>query len=291
MPKAAAVPQRPEEVPPAQSLFTGKSAGTAVLRDSEPAGFQANWFQTSRTKIGSFLDIEVTPEEDEENQAEEETVPVKPEIPEDTVTAMMDEPPEETEIKSEIGAKFIGEAFGTYIILQYGEDGLMLIDKHAAHERLIYEQLKKTKKGGEAQVLLEPVTVTLEKNEYSSVLSSLPLLAEAGFEVEDFGPGLILVRTTPLFLEQTDVAASIMEIAGYLSDNITEVTTDHLDWLYHNIACRAAIKGGDHSSREELIELAKLLEENPEIRYCPHGRPIYILLTRQELEKQFGRLV
>ncbi|HBC26023.1 MAG TPA: DNA mismatch repair protein MutL, partial [Ruminococcaceae bacterium] len=77
--------------------------------------------------------------------------------------------------------------------------------------------------------------------------------------------------------------------AGYLASSRTDVTTEHLDWLYHNIACRAAIKARDESSPQELIALARRLEENPQIRYCPHGRPIFIVLTRHELEKDFGR--
>ncbi|HBN79808.1 MAG TPA: DNA mismatch repair endonuclease MutL [Ruminococcaceae bacterium] len=185
-------------------------------------------------------------------------------------------------------ARYIGEAFGTYMILQRGEE-LVLIDKHAAHERLLYEQLKEKSGTAFSQLLLQPVPVTLEKNEYSAVLSSLELCASAGFEIEDFGAGTVLVRSAPLSLEGSDVADAVMEIAGYLASSRTDVTTEHLDWLYHNIACRAAIKARDESSPQELIALARRLEENPQIRYCPHGRPIFIVLTRHELEKQFGR--
>ena len=185
-------------------------------------------------------------------------------------------------------ARYIGEAFGTYMILQRGEE-LVLIDKHAAHERLLYERLKEKSGTAFSQLLLQPVPVTLEKNEYSAVLSSLELCASAGFEIEDFGAGTVLVRSAPLSLEGSDVADAVMEIAGYLASSRTDVTTEHLDWLYHNIACRAAIKARDESSPQELIALARRLEENPQIRYCPHGRPIFIVLTRHELEKQFGR--
>lgn len=185
-------------------------------------------------------------------------------------------------------ARYIGEAFGTYVILQRGEE-LVLIDKHAAHERLLYEQLKEKSGTAFSQLLLQPVPVTLEKNEYSAVLSSLELCASAGFEIEDFGAGTVLVRSAPLSLEGSDVADAVMEIAGYLASSRTDVTTEHLDWLYHNIACRAAIKARDESSPQELIALARRLEENPQIRYCPHGRPIFIVLTRHELEKDFGR--
>lgn len=166
----------------------------------------------------------------------------------------------------------------------------MFIDKHAAHERLLYERLKAGKHGSEAQTLLEPVAVSLDKEEYTAVLAHEQELLQAGFEVSDFGSGMVLVRSAPLMLDGGDAAEAVMEIAGRLAGLKTEITTEHMDWVYHNIACRAAMKAGDHTTREELVSLAKELEQNPEVRYCPHGRPVYILLKRRELEKQFGRV-
>lgn len=192
-------------------------------------------------------------------------------------------------IVEDFSSRIIGEAFGTYIIVEYSEDRLMFIDKHAAHERLLYERLRAHRDGCEAQALLEPVTVNLDADEYSAVLSHEKELANAGFEVSDFGSGMVLVRSAPMLLDGRDAAAAVMEIAGYLADLKTEITTEHMDWVYHNVACRAAIKAGDHTSRRELISLAAELEQNPQVRYCPHGRPVYILLGRREIEKQFGR--
>lgn len=219
-------------------------------------------------------------------------LPVKPIEYEPIKAAPQPKPePEVYAPQADAGIKtaLIGEAFNTYIILENGKDELVFIDKHAAHERLIYEQLKEQGKSF-AQMLLEPVTVTLDKNEYAAVLDSLPLLSRAGFEMEDFGAGTVLVRSAPVFLEQADIAASVMEIAGYLVQNKKDITTEHLDWLYHNVACRAAIKAGDESRKEELIALAKRLYENPDVRYCPHGRPVFVVIKRRELEKQFGRV-
>ena len=187
-------------------------------------------------------------------------------------------------------ARFLGEAFGTYLILERGSDELVLIDKHAAHERLLYEKLKEQSGTAFSQLLLRPVPVTLDKNEYAAVLGAADICARAGFEIEDFGAGTVLVRSAPLSLAGSDIEGAVMEIAGYLASSKTDVTTEHLDWLYHNIACRAAIKAGDESTPEELIALARRLEENPQVRYCPHGRPIFIVLKRRELEKQFGRV-
>ena len=190
----------------------------------------------------------------------------------------------------EFHSRVIGEAFGTYLIVEYSQEELMFIDKHAAHERLLYERLKRENAGGEAQTLLEPVTVTLDKEEYSAVLSHLEDFSKAGFEVEDFGAGTVLVRSAPLLLDGRDAAESVMEIAGYLASMKKRMTTEHLDWVYHNVACRAAMKAGDSITREEMISLAQELEENPDVRYCPHGRPVYILLRRRDVERQVGRV-
>lgn len=190
----------------------------------------------------------------------------------------------------EMHSHIIGEAFNTYIIAEYSGDALMFIDKHAAHERLLYERLRSSQEGRDAQNLLSPVTVVLEKNEYSALLSSASELRKAGFEIEDFGEGTVIVRTVPMLLSEGDIPGTVMEIAGYLSEQKHDITPEHLDWIYHNVACRAAVKGGDQMSREELVALAEELERNPSIRYCPHGRPVYILLKKKDIERQFGRV-
>lgn len=196
---------------------------------------------------------------------------------------------ERTEQPAEKTERLVGEAFGTYIILQRGEDELVFIDKHAAHERMLYERLRS--QGGEAvqQMLLQPVPVTLDKNEYAAVLEATETLSRAGFEIDDFGSGTVLVRSAPLILGGEDVADAVMEIAGYLLSAKTDITTEKLDWLYHNVACRAAVKAGDESSPQELAALAKRIEQE-DVRYCPHGRPVSFILKRKELEHQFGRI-
>jgi DNA mismatch repair protein MutL len=210
------------------------------------------------------------------------------------IPAAKEEPPQEIigskpQRPEEKPEKFVGEAFGTYIILQRGEDELVLIDKHAAHERMLYEQLKA--QGGQAvqQMLLSPVPVTLDKGEYTAVLEAEETLAEAGFEIDDFGSGTVLVRSAPLILGGEDVADAVMEMAGYLLSAKNDITTEKLDWLYHNVACRAAVKAGDESSPQELAALARRMEAE-DVRYCPHGRPVSFLLKKKDLERQFGRV-
>ncbi len=183
---------------------------------------------------------------------------------------------------------FVGEAFATYVLVQCGEE-LIIIDKHAAHERIIYEKLKASATVS-SQLLLEPVAVTLSKDEYAVIMENAEQIAAAGFELEEFGGSSVLVRAVPSVLTQEEVSALVTELAAGLAESRGKVQIDKLDWLYHNMACRAAVKGGDKSGKEDLIHLARRVALSDDIRYCPHGRPVAYKLTRKELEKQFGRL-
>lgn len=183
----------------------------------------------------------------------------------------------------------VGEAFKTYIMCEY-KGKLIVIDKHAAHERIIYEQLKRDSGERTAQLLLMPVTVTLSKEEYAAVIDNIELINSSGFEVEDFGSGCVIVRECPMELSADDVAAVIEEIAGRFVDKRQDVSFEKLDWIFHSVACRSAIKAGNFTSRLEMERFAKQLLSMPDIRYCPHGRPVMIEITQRELEKNFGRV-
>ncbi len=183
--------------------------------------------------------------------------------------------------------KFIGEAFSTYILVEI-ENKLMLVDKHALHERIIYEKLR-NEANTFSQMLLIPVTVTLQKDEYNAAVENLDLFSKASFEVEDFGNGTLLVRSCPQFLDSADVESSIAEMACYLSQNKLDIFTEKMDWIFHNVACRAAVKAGNKSKAPELEELVRQMLLNPTLKTCPHGRPVCIELTKNEIEKQFGR--
>lgn len=185
--------------------------------------------------------------------------------------------------------RLIGEAFMTYIICEYKKK-LIIIDKHAAHERIIYERLKKSEGERTGQILLSPVTVNLPKDEYAAVLDNLEIINSSGFEVEDFGGGSVLVRECPMELSFDDVPDIIAEIAGRFVEKRQDVMFEKLDWIFHSVACRSAIKAGNVTSRLEMEKFAKQLLSMPEIRYCPHGRPVLIEMTQRELEKNFGRI-
>lgn len=183
----------------------------------------------------------------------------------------------------------VGEAFKTYIICEY-KNKIIFIDKHAAHERIIYEKLQKESGERTPQLLLIPITVTLAKEEYSAVIDNIALINDAGFEVEDFGNGCVIVRECPMELSADDVEDVISEIAGRFVEKKQDVMFEKMDWIFHSVACRSAVKAGNFTSRLEMERFAKQLLSMPNIRYCPHGRPVLIEMTQRELEKNFGRV-
>ncbi|GHU80375.1 DNA mismatch repair protein MutL [Clostridia bacterium] len=185
--------------------------------------------------------------------------------------------------------RFIGEAFSTYIILESG-DSLILADKHAAHERILYERLVEGLAYGNRQVLLAPLSLTLSKDEYGAVTENADRMTEMGFLIEDFGGGTVLVREIPIELGENDITQIVGEIAGRLLAGNRNSTPETLDRLYYSIACKAAVRSGDKNSGAELKEIIRRLEQNPQITHCPHGRPVSVKMTRRELEKMFGRL-
>ena len=184
--------------------------------------------------------------------------------------------------------RIIGEAFKTYILVEL-EGKMLMVDKHAAHERILYDRLIANKEPVQSQMLLMPVTVSLSKEEYSAILEHTDLMKEAGFDVSDFGPGLVAVREVPVMLIKEDVTQLISEIAGRLLDK-SDPTPEKLNWMYKNIACRAAVKAGDDTPPAEQEKFIEYVLSHRDVRYCPHGRPILIEMTRPELEKTFGRI-
>ena len=183
--------------------------------------------------------------------------------------------------------RLIGEVFDTYILAQMG-DSIFVIDKHAAHERILYNQLCRDPHA-EAQQLLAPTAVSLSKEEATVLLEHRDDLAESGFELDDFGDGTVLVRAVPMMLSDREIPSMRQEIAGGFLSGKNSVYVERREWIYHSVACRAAIKAGDKSSRAEAEALARQVLEDDSIRYCPHGRPVCIEWTRQEWEKKFGR--
>ena len=183
--------------------------------------------------------------------------------------------------------RVVGEAFKTYIIIEI-DNALYLIDKHAAHERMNFEKLKKSAEIN-SQILLTPVTVKLSAEEYDKVTENLELYSKCGFLVEDFGNCTVIVRECPSILDSEKIEDLIVETAGKLLEGKTDITTEKEEWIFHSTSCRAAVKAGDYTSPYERELFVKKLLSMPDIRYCPHGRPVMIKLTKYDIEKQFGR--
>lgn len=278
----------------------------AIKRNSELENKKAE-FSKQRLEKAEQLILKAT--------QQEESLP-KQEITVDDLTAESTETPIETEVskeevkplkeisenktdnndaltelpKEQTKLRFLGEAFNTYIIVEKNDNEVLIIDKHAAHERIIYEKLKADSGSANVQYLLTPITVTLDKIDYDAAVSNLDMFAKCSFDVEDFGNGTLLVRSAPQYLAATEIADCIAEMSGYIASGKKDIYAEKMDWFYHNVSCRSAIKAGNKSTVQELMDIAWTLEKNPQIKYCPHGRSICIVMTKYEIEKQFGRL-
>ena len=185
------------------------------------------------------------------------------------------------------GARVIGECFQTYVIAE-DADGLILIDKHAAHERLLFNQLR-AKTEITQQELLTPVIVSLTGEEAAAVQSQIDDIRKAGFELDPFGENSFAVRSVPAYLDGEDVASVMEELAGKAMNNRSTVP-DRLDDLIHTVACKAAIKAGKSTSMTELQDLCDRVLADGDVRSCPHGRPTMVRLTKYELDKLFKRV-
>ncbi len=182
----------------------------------------------------------------------------------------------------------IGEVFDCYILVQRGEE-LVLIDKHAAHERILFDQLKAQKRSVMSQTLLMPVTLTPGEADAQLLLENVPTLEKLGFEIEPFGADSVVLRAVPADTDEAEAKPMLEEILETLRAGLKPDSESALDEILHTIACKAAIKAGRGSAMQELDALARRVLTG-EVRYCPHGRPVSIVLSKKELDKRFGRL-
>lgn len=229
------------------------------------------------------VDINIEYEEPEEiSTAESEDAPKERDIEKVVIT---DEKDNENFIPN---FKLIGEAFKTYLIVEI-ENELYFIDKHAAHERMNFERFK-AQATVETQMLLAPVVVNLTKDEFIAISENVELIKKCGFELEEFGESQIIVRAIPSLVDGDSVKDLMLEIAQKLLEHKTDILPDKIDWIYHSASCRGAVKAGDYTSRQEQEMFVKKLLSMPNIRFCPHGRPVFIKMSKYDIEKQFGRV-
>ena len=188
----------------------------------------------------------------------------------------------------EIPWRMVGELYRTYIIVEQGEDAF-LIDKHAAHERILFEKLKQNQESISSQALLAPIPCRLGPDSTAILLNNRDLLTGLGFEIDEFGDNTVLLRQIPMDLSQEDALDAIEAIAADLLNGRREKKTDVRDEVLHTVACKAAIKAGWQTSEKELLVLVKEVMSREDLKYCPHGRPICVSLSKKQLEKQFKR--
>lgn len=271
------------------------SAQKAVFRDTSsifnnltpPERVDTDSQYKKTVSVGAVTPIQVeTKQENKESVASFE----KPIVEQEEKNSFV---PEETkcedEAKPALNFTVIGEIFKTYILVEC-DSKLLIIDKHAAHERMIFNKLSSGVFPDASQIMLSPVSVHLSGKEYAVVMENLEVFSKGGFGVEDFGGSTVIVRECPVTLQKEDVASVITEMAGELLRGNIKPVPEKLDWLYHSTACRAAIKAGDILKDEELQSFVEALLADDSIRYCPHGRPVMYELSRHEIEKQFGRV-
>ncbi len=320
-------PQHPVAAPVKTPAFTADTSPVQPTRPARTAAAAPSWRQSGpaedildpvvtlhspekpdTTKVQSApqpfraaageAQLDVHPETDAaadpllDHMAAWNTMPAAPEI----AAASVPYQPEEPEQlgfdvpQGEAPLRYVGEVFRTYILAERGDE-LCLIDKHAAHERQLYEKLAANYGNVPSQLLLQPAAIDLSAEEKQALLENQPLLENAGLDVADFGGSTVLLRAVPADVEPQNAEDLLVEIADRLLKGSRDALNEHTEWVLHSISCRAAIKAGDKSSPQELMALAEKILSGEVPPFCPHGRPCVLKLTRKELEKQFGRIV
>lgn len=212
-----------------------------------------------------------------------------PAIPPERLKLTEDLPGQTTVLETkEAPWRIAGEVLRTYIICESEDGSVWLIDKHAAHERMQFDRMKAAGYQPMAQALLAPVVFTPAPEEGEVLLNHLPLLAQFGFACEAFGGGALVVREIPDYLEPGQVEPALSEIAGQLLTGGGADPQAARDAVLHTMACKAAVKGGQRNTREELLVVVREVMAG-RVKYCPHGRPVAITMTRSQLERQFKR--
>ncbi len=222
-------------------------------------------------------------------------LPAEPEIPKASEPPAPPAEPERQEtVQQELQMpaapdwRLVGELYRTYIVVEQGEDAF-LIDKHAAHERILFDKLKANQEAISGQALLSPLAVRLTPTAAGELLANGAMLEELGFQIEEFGDSTVLLRQIPMDLSPEDAAEAVESLAAGLLNGRREQRDTVRDELLHTVACKAAIKAGWVTDEQELYAVAKAVMEREDLKYCPHGRPICISLSRKQVEKQFKR--
>lgn len=263
-----------------------RAAASETQLDVEPE-FGETKLHSPQDHMAAWNPAQEAPKEEPESAPCAETEPDAPEAAEqETVLAEPEQMNFDPTADQPEPLRYVGEVFRTYILAERGDE-LCLIDKHAAHERQLYEKLAANYGNVPSQMLLEPAAIDLAAEEKQALLDNIPLLENAGLEIADFGGNTVVLRAVPADVEPQNAESLLVEIANKLLKGGHDALNEHTEWVLHSISCRAAIKAGDKSSPQELLALAEKILSGE----VPPGRPCVLKLTRKELEKQFGRIV
>jgi DNA mismatch repair protein MutL len=259
---------------------------TTVIKDApqpKPAAAIAAAAKVERTAVPPIREHVMLPQiTPEEKPAPAPVQKIIPPIPEPEIEQVA------LEMPKEIPWRMVGELYNSYIIVEQGEEAF-LIDKHAAHERILFEKLKANQEAISSQALLTPVPVRLSPEAAAELLANRRLLDELGFEIDEFGDNTILLRQIPMDLSPDDAGDAIETLASDLLNGRRENKNNIRDELLHTVACKAAIKAGWRTDDKELLALVDKVMSTEDLKYCPHGRPICVTLSKKQLEKQFKR--
>ena len=198
--------------------------------------------------------------------------------------------PEQTALEMPAAApwRMVGELYRTYILVEQGDEAF-LIDKHAAHERILFNKLKANQEAIVGQTLLTPIPVRLNPKAAAEIMNHTDMMEQLGFSLEEFGENTLLLRQIPMDLSPDDAAETVETLAeDLLRGRVTEADTVR-DEMLHTVACKAAIKAGWVNDEKELLAVAKAVMSDESLKYCPHGRPICVSLSKKNLERQFKR--
>ena len=273
---------------PVQPQPAAAATAVSALRPPVSAARPVQPVQMSLRAEPAEYETEPKPESSRilpEKSEKSETVPV---FSQDMPVKAVEKPVQNVESRPIPDHKIVGEALKTYIIVEQ-DDKLILIDKHAAHERMIFDRLKAQEREIMAQNLLIPVTIRPNGDDMDAITENAALLYELGFEIEPFGERELIVRAVPADMDAGDVPAAIEEICEKLRRGKCPDAQSARDEILHTVACKAAIKAGWDTHPKELEAVVDAVISG-QVRYCPHGRPVSVTLTRKELDKQFKRI-
>lgn len=273
---------------PVQPQPAAAATAVSALRPPVSAARPVQPVQMSLRAEPAEYETEPKPENSRilpEKPEKSETVPV---FSQDMPVKAVEKPVRNVESRPIPDHKIVGEALKTYIIVEQ-DDKLILIDKHAAHERMIFDRLKAQEREIMAQNLLIPVTIRPNGDDMDAITENAALLYELGFEIEPFGERELIVRAVPADMDAGDVPAAIEEICEKLRRGKCPDAQSARDEILHTVACKAAIKAGWDTHPKELEAVVDAVISG-RVRYCPHGRPVSVTLTRKELDKQFKRI-